>query len=358
MMFVLYYKTQSIVRLVLFCMLAAIATVITLQIKPESFFRCLTVCFAFLPKIAFKTDFKVSPFDFTGFKAFAQVVIMYSDFLLLFAPAALILIVVAVMKDEKKDVWQILKKFIPCAVIMLLCFLASAFYNPVANLCLFVFTYAAIIPVTGIAERHVYKNDRCAKRKITSCFQSYSTFYIFCFYQSNNYEFIIIIYEPQLNLPQLLKMSIDTGESGDENEFIFFKCIHLVNNVTNDFLKEDMLTKTIQITYKSAEHDDDGFKTKTYSKSFDNYTKDKKFILKEALNFFDATYKNQKIRLIGFTLKNLVNKHDITVQMTFDDYMVHESENKTQLLINQLNRDYNKEIFMRLSDLKDKKNEN
>ncbi|MBP5694645.1 MAG: DNA polymerase IV [Bacilli bacterium] len=144
----------------------------------------------------------------------------------------------------------------------------------------------------------------------------------------------------------------------DDRDYIKDFYIHLVNNVTNDFLKEDMLTKTIQITYKSAEHDDDGFKTKTYSKSFDNYTKDKKFILKEALNFFDATYKNQKIRLIGFTLKNLVNKHDITVQMTFDDYMVHESENKTQLLINQLNRDYNKEIFMRLSDLKDKKNEN
>ena len=159
MMFVLYYKTQSIVRLVLFCLLAAIATVITLQIKPESFFRCLTVCFAFLPKIAFKTDFKVSPFDFTGFKAFAQVVIMYSDFLLLFAPAALILIVVAVMKDEKKDVWQILKKFIPCAVIMLLCFLASVIYNPLANLCLFVFTYAAIIPIACIAEKNVYKDD-------------------------------------------------------------------------------------------------------------------------------------------------------------------------------------------------------
>ena len=159
MMFVLYYKSQSVVRLVLFCMLAAVATIITKQIKPESFFRCLTVCFAFLPKIAFKTDFKVSPFDFTGFKAFSQVVIMYSDFLLLFAPAALILIVVAVMKDEKKDAWQIFKKFIPCAVIMLLCFLASVIYNPLANLCLFVFTYAAIIPIACIAEKHVYKDD-------------------------------------------------------------------------------------------------------------------------------------------------------------------------------------------------------
>ena len=159
MMFVLYYKTQSIVRLVLFCMLAAIATVLTMRIRPESFFRCQAICFAFLPNIAFKADLKVSPFDFTGFKAFAQVVIMYSDFLLLFAPAALILIVVAVMKDEKKEPWQMLKKYIPCAVIMIICFLASVIYNPLSNICLFVFTYAAIIPIACIAEKHVYKDD-------------------------------------------------------------------------------------------------------------------------------------------------------------------------------------------------------
>ena len=160
-MFVLYYKSQSIVRLVLFCMLAAVATVLTMRIKPESFFRCLAVCFAFLPNIVFKVDLKTSPFDFTGFKAFSQVVILYSDFLLLFAPAALILLCVAVFKDDKKDAWQILKKYISCAAIMLLCFLASVFYNPLANPCLFVFTYAAIIPVTGIAEKHVY-NDNSA----------------------------------------------------------------------------------------------------------------------------------------------------------------------------------------------------
>lgn len=159
MMFVLYYKSQSLIRLVLFAMLAAVATVFTMHIRPESFFRCQAVCFAFLPNITFKADLKVSPFDFTGFKAFVQVVILYGDFLLLFAPAALILLCIAVYKDDKKSPWQILKKYIPCAVIMLLCFLASVFYNPLANLCLFVFTYAAIIPVTGIAERHVYKDD-------------------------------------------------------------------------------------------------------------------------------------------------------------------------------------------------------
>ncbi|MBR5897539.1 MAG: hypothetical protein IKZ39_07985 [Lachnospiraceae bacterium] len=170
MMFVLYYKSQSVVRLVLFAMLAAVATILTMRIRPESFFRCQTICFAFLPNIAFKADLKTSPFDFTGFKAFAQVVIMYGDFLLLFAPAALILLCMVVFKDDKKNPWQMLKKYIPCGVIMLLCFLASAFYNPVANICLFVFTYAAIIPVTGIAEKHVYKNDSTILTNLPYCF--------------------------------------------------------------------------------------------------------------------------------------------------------------------------------------------
>ena len=144
----------------------------------------------------------------------------------------------------------------------------------------------------------------------------------------------------------------------DDKDYIRKFYNHLVNNVVGEFLKEDMLTKTIQITYKSAEHEDFGFKTKTISKSFNTYTKDPQLIEREALKLFDKTYNGQKIRLIGFTLKNLVNKHDVTVQMTFEDYQVHEQENKTQLLINKLNREYKKDLFMRLSDLKEKKNEN
>ena len=78
-------------------------------------------------------------------------------------------------------------------------------------------------------------------------------------------------------------------------------------------------------------------------------------IYAEALKLFESSFKNETIRLIGFTLKNLVPKHDIKVQMTFDNYSRHEEENKTQLLINKLNRETKKTTFMRLSDLKDNK---
>ena len=87
----------------------------------------------------------------------------------------------------------------------------------------------------------------------------------------------------------------------------------------------------------------------------DNYTNSIDELYREGLKLFDKTYKNEEIRSIGFTLKNLKEKHDVVVQMTFENYERHESENKTQLLINELNRKSKKETFIRLSDLKDKK---
>ena len=40
--------------------------------------------------------------------------------------------------------------------------------------------------------------------------------------------------------------------------------------------------------------------------------------------------------------------------MTFENFEQHEKENKTQMIINDLNRKAKKKIFFRLSDLTDK----
>ena len=74
---------------------------------------------------------------------------MYSNFLLLFAPVALILLIVAVLKDEKKSVWQMLKKYIPCGIIMLLCLSLSV--SAATNT-----TKTAITTITEKAEGKVY----------------------------------------------------------------------------------------------------------------------------------------------------------------------------------------------------------
>ena len=141
----------------------------------------------------------------------------------------------------------------------------------------------------------------------------------------------------------------------DSNDKFYIRnfLANLINNILDDFSGSGRLCKTIQITYKNANHDE-GFQTTTVSKSFDNYTDSREEIYREGIKLFDKTYKGEEIRLIGFTLKNLKDKHDVVVQMTFDNFERHESENKTQLLINELNRKAKKPIFFRLSDLKDK----
>ena len=141
----------------------------------------------------------------------------------------------------------------------------------------------------------------------------------------------------------------------DSNDKFYIRnfLANLINNILDDFSGSGRLCKTIQITYKNANHEE-GFQTTTVSKSFDNYTDSREEIYRDGIKLFEKTYKGEEIRLIGFTLKNLKDKHDVVVQMTFDNFERHESENKTQLLINELNRKAKKPIFFRLSDLKDK----
>ena len=60
--------------------------------------------------------------------------------------------------------------------------------------------------------------------------------------------------------------------------------------------------------------------------------------------------------MAGVTLKNLKDKEKLDVQMTFDNYEKYESESKVQLLINDLNRKANKDLFFSGNKLKERKN--
>lgn len=130
--------------------------------------------------------------------------------------------------------------------------------------------------------------------------------------------------------------------------------IKLVDSIIEKLKKEHQLTKTITLTLKDADCATN-FKTKTYSKSLNSYTDNEEKIKTAALSLYDKVFKDQEIRLIGFTVKNLINKHNAVTQMTFDDYMYHEKESETYLLINEINRKFNKEVVKRASDVIKKK---
>ncbi len=142
-------------------------------------------------------------------------------------------------------------------------------------------------------------------------------------------------------------LNFDTSDK----DYIRSYLTKLSKQVINKMIKNDYLTKTINIILKSSSCNE-GFKVYNFSHSFNDYTDNLDFILKETLKKFNNVYTNFEIRMIGFSVKGLKKRYNAFTQMTFDNYKEHEKESDTYLLINEINRKFNKEVVKRASDLK------
>lgn len=123
---------------------------------------------------------------------------------------------------------------------------------------------------------------------------------------------------------------------------------YLASQVSYHSKKEDKYGTTIQIMVK-----DTTYQSHNKSITFDTPTNKYKDILKYALLLFKKNYQNLMVRALGITLQNLVSPKDFAVQMTFFDYEQHEEENKTKLIINEINRKIKGMKLMRASEVKD-----
>ena len=121
------------------------------------------------------------------------------------------------------------------------------------------FTYLDIsisLPIIDI------KKIECSESKIVSCFETKNNF-IICFYNSPNYEYIIIVYSK--DLIEKTKLVIYTGNSDEGYEDLFFKCIHFYDEtgvfsyfqnkesqmISFQFLKYSEENNLIENTYTS-----------------------------------------------------------------------------------------------------------
>ena len=141
-------------------------------------------------------------------------------------------------------------------------------------------------------------------------------------------------------------LSFDTSNK----EYLSNYLVNLVKQVVNKMIKEDYMTNSFSIILKNAECNN-GFKTTSFASTFKEYTNNLNFILDEAIKKFDRSYEEFEIRMIGFSVKNLKKRYNIITQMTFDNFKIHEEESKTFLIINDINRKFNKEVVKRASDL-------
>ena len=97
--------------------------------------------------------------------------------------------------------------------------------------------------------------------------------------------------------------------------------------------KDNLMGTTVQIMVK-----DPNYKAHNKSLSFDTPTNNHQDILNIALKLYEKNYLNMTIRAVGVTLQNLMSQKDLAIQMTFFDYERHEDENRTRLIINEINR--------------------
>lgn len=140
----------------------------------------------------------------------------------------------------------------------------------------------------------------------------------------------------------------DTNDYEEINDMIG----KLSTEVSNDAKNARKMGKTITLTLK-----DYTFKVINRSITLYEATNSVNVIYNKALELLDRNFSDDSIRLVGVGLSNLISIEDYHVQMSFFNIERHQREGKTKLIINEVNNKLNKNVLMRASQLKPKKEE-
>ena len=147
--------------------------------------------------------------------------------------------------------------------------------------------------------------------------------------------------------PKSIGNSTTLKEDTDKYEMIKPVFELIANEVSERAKKEGKIGNTIQIMVK-----DTSYHAHNKSTTFSNPTNEAKDILEIALKLYEKNFMDLTIRALGITLQNLIDIKQMKIQMTFYDYEKHEDENKTKLLINEINRKLKGKPLKRASEAK------
>lgn len=149
--------------------------------------------------------------------------------------------------------------------------------------------------------------------------------------------------------PKSIGNSTTLVKDTSEYEYIKQTFEILAEEVSMRAKKESMIGSTIQIMVK-----DTNYQAHNKSVAINPPTNNAKDIFATAIKLYEKNYLDMTIRAVGVTLQNLINIKDVAVQMTFFDYEMHEEENKTKLIINEINRKIKGAPLKRASEIKKK----
>lgn len=97
---------------------------------------------------------------------------------------------------------------------------------------------------------------------------------------------------------------------------------------------------------------DTSFKTHSKAYTFGELTDDEETLFQVACKLYAQNYDAMTVRLIGVTLEKLCIKARQEVQMSLWNYEKYEEQDRTKLLIADLNRKFDKPALKRLSEIK------
>ena len=152
------------------------------------------------------------------------------------------------------------------------------------------------------------KDVKCSYSKIISCYET-SYFFIVCFYQNENYNYTIIVYDYNLN--EMVRQTTENGNSDEGYENVFFKCIHFFNEigVFAYFDNNKILTFEFKIYYNNNNTIDNyysnfnKFTFENYNFNFDRVTSCDMIKIKDK-NFYFVGISNDKDILVIFSICN------------------------------------------------------
>ena len=138
------------------------------------------------------------------------------------------------------------------------------------------------------------------------------------------------------------------SKNTDQYDEIYQIYITLVNNVIQRMHEHFKMAKTFTITIKYT-----NFKTKTRSITIKTPTDEKDEILKQAELLFEKNWQGEKIRLIGFSASELIEKHSTGIQLDLFTYQ--ELNHKNLEVFKKINDKYGEHTIFRANLLLQKK---
>lgn len=123
----------------------------------------------------------------------------------------------------------------------------------------------------------------------------------------------------------------------------------LALQVSSRAIKRNLISNSISITIKYTR-----FESNTRQTMLNRYINDYETILSTAKMLFDTNYDGRKVRLLGISLNNTINKKDYKEQLTIFDSPKEKDVDSLDKLLQQINNKFDKPLVSKASALNKK----